>query len=271
MLAAEAERSDMKRDETPRIRCTVQQRKPAKDDLESTAINENPRKIHGKKDTYMSWEQFEHGWRRAPVNAPAKSLVVLMHGVGSNARDLMPLADIWSASLPDTAFTSLDGTDPFDGGFGGRQWFSLRDVGETNREARVVAAYPALRRVLEAELAHWQVVFDRLVLVGFSQGSIMAMHHVAASAEGAAAVVAYSGRLASAIVAHNETPLTLVHGEDDDVIQVRELEYAANAFNDAGYPVDAYALPGVGHTISADGVALGRDALERALGAVSRD
>jgi phospholipase/carboxylesterase len=219
----------------------------------------------------MAWEQFEHGWRRAPASAPAKGLVVLMHGLGSNARDLMPLADIWSESLPDVAFTSLDGTDAFDGGFGGRQWFSLRDVSEGNRAARVAAAYPALRRMLEAELAYWQVSFGRLALIGFSQGSIMAMHHVATSAEGAAGVVAYSGRLASAIVAQNGTPLTLIHGEDDEVIPVRELEYAADAFSNAGYTVDAYALPGIGHTISADGVALGQEALERALGALSRD
>ncbi|MGF6987373.1 phospholipase/carboxylesterase [Paraburkholderia atlantica] len=224
----------------------------------------------------MSWQQFEHGWRRAPDtaphNAPATSLVVLMHGVGSNARDLMPLADIWSEHLPGTAFVSLDGTEPFDGGFGGRQWFSLRDVDGANREARVVAAYPALRRVLDAELAHWQLSFDRLALVGFSQGSIMALHHVASSAEGAAGVVAYSGRLASPIVSSNRaTPLTLVHGEDDEVIPVRELEFAADAFSAAGYQVDAYMLPGVGHTITADGVALGRDALERAVGKLSRD
>jgi phospholipase/carboxylesterase len=227
---------------------------------------------HGKKDTTMSWQQFDHGWRRAPQSAPATSLVVLMHGVGSNARDLMPLADLWSEDLPDAAFASLDGTDPFDGGFGGRQWFSLRDINEANREARVAAGYTALRRVLDAELAHWQLSFDRLALVGFSQGSIMALHHVASSVEGAAGVVAYSGRLASPLVSANRaTPLTLIHGEDDDVIPVRELETAAHALSEAGYPVDAYVLPGVGHTITADGVALGRDALERALGASSRD
>jgi phospholipase/carboxylesterase len=220
----------------------------------------------------MAWQQFEHGWRRAPLNAPAKGLVVLLHGVGSNARDLMPLADIWSEVLPDTAFVSLDGTDPFDGGFGGRQWFSLRDVNEANREARIAAAYPALRRVLDAELAHWQITFEMLALVGFSQGSMMALHHVAASAEGAAGVVAYSGRLASAIVSANRTtPLTLIHGEDDDVIPARELERAADALSQAGYPLDAYVLPGVGHTITADGVELGRTALQHALGAVSRD
>ncbi|WP_341319001.1 dienelactone hydrolase family protein [Paraburkholderia sp. IMGN_8] len=219
----------------------------------------------------MAWEQFEHGWRRAPANAPAKALVVLLHGVGSNARDLMPLADIWSESLPDVAFASLDGSEAFDGGFGGRQWFSLREVVEANREARVAAAYPALRRMLEAELAHWQLDFSRLALVGFSQGSIMSMHHVATSAQGAAAVVAYSGRLASAIVAQNGTPLTLVHGEEDEVIPVRELERAADAFSNAGYTVDAYVLSGTGHTINADGVELGREALVSVLGPLSRD
>jgi phospholipase/carboxylesterase len=223
----------------------------------------------------MAWEQFEHGWRRAPAgeptDAPARGLVVLLHGVGSNARDLMPIADMWRDSLPGVAFTSLDGTEPFDGGFNGRQWFSLRDVNPANREARVAAAYPALRQRLEAELAYRQLSFDRLALVGFSQGSIMSMHHVAVSAEGAAAVVAYSGRLASTIVARNGTSLTLVHGESDEVIPVQELEHAADAFHRAGYTVDAYALPGVGHTISADGVALGRDALTHLFDNVSRD
>ncbi|HZZ12015.1 MAG TPA: dienelactone hydrolase family protein [Paraburkholderia sp.] len=219
----------------------------------------------------MSWEQFEHGWRRAPAQTPAKALVVLMHGVGSNARDLMPLADIWSETLPDVAFTSLDGTDEFDGGFGGRQWFSLRDVNEGNRETRVAAAYPALRGMLEAELAHWQLDFGRLALVGFSQGTIMALHHVASSAEGAAAVIGYSGRLASVIAAQNGTPLTLVHGEDDTVIPVQELESAADAFTGAGYTVDAFVLPGIGHTINADGVDLGKAALEHSVGVLSRD
>ncbi|MBV8627548.1 MAG: hydrolase, partial [Paraburkholderia sp.] len=65
------------------------------------------------------------------------------------------------------------------------------------------------------------------------------------------------------------TALTLVHGEEDAVIPVQELERAALAFSDAGYAVEAYALPGVGHTISPQGAMLGRDALVRALGGVA--
>ncbi|CAG9273728.1 alpha/beta hydrolase [Paraburkholderia unamae] len=213
----------------------------------------------------MSWEAFDGGWRLAPADGAARALVVLLHGVGSNAQDLTPLADVWRDALPGVAFASLDGSEPFDGGFGGRQWFSLRDISETNREARVVAASQVFERRLEAELAHWGLGHEALALVGFSQGSIMSLYHAATQASGAAAVVAYAGRLVTPVVARSHTALTLVHGEDDEVIAASELERAAAAFSDAGFAVTAFALPGVGHTITPQGVMLGRDALVRAL------
>ncbi len=214
----------------------------------------------------MNWESFEHGWRLAPADAPARALVVLLHGVGSNGQDLVPLADAWRGALPpDIAWASFDGSEPFDGGFGGRQWFSLRDIDESSRGERVAAAWPALERMLRAELAHWALQdFGQLALVGFSQGSIMSLYHAATHDEGAAAVVAYSGRLAVPVTARSRTPLTLVHGMEDGVIPIAELERAANAFSDAGFAVGAYALPGVGHTISSQGAMLGREALARA-------
>jgi phospholipase/carboxylesterase len=224
-----------------------------------------------QRESEMAWQEFEHGWRLAPAvppaDAPARALVVLLHGVGSNAQDLLPLADSWSETFPDVAFTSLDGSERFDGGFGGRQWFSLRDVNEANRIGRVADAYPPLRRMLESELQYWQLPFEKLSLVGFSQGSMMALHHAATSDDAPAAVIAYSGRLASRITTQARTPLTLVHGVEDAVIPVLELERAAHAFSDAGYAVGAFALPGIGHTISGEGLVLGRDALVRALGA----
>lgn len=213
----------------------------------------------------MSWEPFEGGWRLAPADGAARALVVLLHGVGSNARDLMPLADAWRDSLPGVAFASLDGSEEFDGGFGGRQWFSLRDINETNREVRSAAASQIFERRLTAELAHWSVGYEALALVGFSQGTIMSLYHAATQDAGAAAVIGYSGRLVTPVTAKSRTVLTLVHGEDDEVIPVLETERAAVAFSDAGFAVTAYALPEVGHTITPQGAMLGRDALVRAL------
>jgi len=213
----------------------------------------------------MGWQKFEHGWRLAPLAAPARSLVVLLHGVGSNARDLVPLADAWADALPSTAFASLDGTERFDGGFDGRQWFSLLDITPENRQARSTAAYAALRALLDAELAHWGLDIGRLALVGFSQGSMMALHHVATDPDGALAVVAYSGRLVSPVTAHSASPVALIHGEDDPVIDASELLYAATTLEAAGYPVEAYLLPGVDHTISEEGSVLGLALLRRTL------
>ncbi|MFC5429933.1 alpha/beta hydrolase [Paraburkholderia denitrificans] len=213
----------------------------------------------------MGWESFDGGWRLAPAGGAARAVVVLLHGVGSNAQDLMPLAETWRDALPGVAFVSLDGSEPFDGGFGGRQWFSLRDINEGNREERVVAAAAVQRKRLDAELAHWGLAYDALGLVGFSQGSIMSLYHVATQPEGAAVVVAFAGRLVTPVAVKSRTALTLVHGEDDEVIPAQELERAAIAFSDAGYAVAAYVLPGVGHTITPQGVLLGREALVRAL------
>jgi len=213
----------------------------------------------------MAWQKFEHGWRLAPVTEPATSLLVLLHGVGSNAQDLVPLADAWADALPHTAFASLDGVEPFDGGFGGRQWFSLRDIDHEQRRIRLGAAYPALQTILAAELGHWGLTSDRLALVGFSQGSMMVLHHLVSDPSGVAAVIAYSGRLASAITAHNGSPVALIHGEDDEVIAADESNHAAQALEAAGYPVAAYLLPGVGHTISEEGSVLGLALLRRTL------
>jgi phospholipase/carboxylesterase len=203
----------------------------------------------------MDWNRFEQGWRCAPLAGPARSLVVLLHDAAS-AFDLLPLAQSWCRALPDTAFASFDGE---------RRWRASREIDELRRPQCVANAYASLYRMLCNELAHYKLDFDRLAIVGFSKGSILALHHVATNRAGAAAVLAYSGRLASPIVEKSRTPVTLVHGTDDEVIPVVELERAAHALSDAGYAVEAYALPAVGHTISSDGVLLGRDALVRAL------
>lgn len=214
----------------------------------------------------MKWQRFEQGWRLRPAAPRAGSLVVMLHGVGSNGRDLQPLAEAWEESLPGTAFASFDGGEPFDAGGDARQWFGLAGIDPANRAQRVAAAWPALAERLRSELAFWQLPPERLALVGFSQGSIMAMHHLATTPEAVGAVIAYSGRLASPIRAAGSAPLTLLHGVDDAVIPMAESRAAEAAFRAAGFAVQLFELDGLGHGISAAGAAHGLQALQRALG-----
>lgn len=181
--------------------------------------------------------------------------VLFLHGVGSNGADLRPLAQYFRAALPDATFLSPDGPQPFDGGGPGRQWFSVAGVTEANRPGRVIAARVALDALIDAEPA------DRVILVGFSQGSIMALDALARGK--VAEVVAFAGRLA-----FDATPTPrpgaralLVGGTADQVMRARLSSEAADRLTQAGVAAKVVILPGVPHTITAEGITAAQDFL----------
>ena len=78
-------------------------------------------------------------------------LVLLFHGVGASARDLLPMGEALAEHRPMAWVVSVQAPDPSDFGRGW-QWFSVQGVTEANRPGRVAAAMPAfLQRV-----AAWQ-------------------------------------------------------------------------------------------------------------------
>lgn len=198
------------------------------------------------------------------INPPRKaaSLVVLLHGYGADGNDLIALAEAWRPLLPATAFVAPHAPEllPFEA-MAGRQWFDLtmRDASELRRGT--LAAAPTLMRFLDAELARHPLPPDRLALVGFSQGTMMALHVGLRRPIAPAAIVGYSGVIAgpeqlSAEIT-SRPPVQLVHGEADEVIPVAALAITREALAAAGVPVEWHIAPGLGHGIDADGLALG--------------
>ncbi|MGC1099002.1 prolyl oligopeptidase family serine peptidase [Pantoea agglomerans] len=186
----------------------------------------------------------------------AKALVVFLHGVGSNGDDLAPIGRHWVTLLPDVIFASPNAPERFAAGFGW-QWFSLEEVTPENRPGRVRAARAAFDATLSDVIAQhgfagrWQDV----VLVGFSQGSIMALDALASGRYPLAGVVAFSGRLAvdGELTPQPHLPALLIHGQADEVIPWQESESAAARLRAALVPVEARFEPATGHTISAQG------------------
>ncbi|TGQ66003.1 MAG: phospholipase [Mesorhizobium sp.] len=191
----------------------------------------------------------------------AKSLVVFLHGVGSRGADLMPLAQAWQPSLPTAAFAAPDGPFAFDGGGAGRQWFSVSAVTEANRPQRIVAARPAFDDVLRGAIEQHGLLrrLERVALVGFSQGAIMALDAIASGRWPVGAVVAYSSRLASPqpFTPVGSPRVLAVHGAADPVIPAANTLEAVKALRKLGLDAHSHILPGVGHTITAQGAQLG--------------
>ncbi len=208
------------------------------------------------------------------ANPTPDSLVILLHGVGSNGQDLAPLAGIWRDALPNAAFAAPDAPDPFDqGSFDqgpGYQWFSIAGVTEATRPQRVAAARAAFDRTLQAVLDQHGFAdrLDRVAFVGFSQGSIMALDAVASGRWTPGAVVAFSGRLSSPppLAPARPLPLLLIHGAADPVIPAAETVQAAATLAGLGYQVESHVLRGVVHTISNQGAAMAGRHLAAALG-----
>lgn len=184
------------------------------------------------------------------------SLVILLHGVGSSGADIGGLGPALAPTLPNTRFVSPDGPGRFNGGY---QWFSIVGVTAENRPARVAAARPAFDAILSDIIAREGFTgrLDRVALVGFSQGSIMALDAIASGRWPVAGAVAFSGRLASPepLEPVKDTKLLLVHGTEDHMMPVSEVANAETKLSPLGVVTRTFIQPGLGHSVSAEGVA----------------
>lgn len=211
------------------------------------------------------------GPRLAPASGGrAKSLVVLLHGLGADGNDLISLAPLWSRVLPDTAFVSPHAPFPCDMAPYGRQWFSLLDRSPARVLAGVQAAAPILDTFLDAELERHGLTPDRLALVGFSQGTMMSLFVAPRRAVAIAGVVGFSGALVGAEILAAELrarpPVLLVHGDADPIVPYERMAAAAAALDAAGISVETLTCPGLPHSIDEAGLQAGAEFLYDRLG-----
>jgi phospholipase/carboxylesterase len=189
------------------------------------------------------------------------ALVVLLHGYGSNGADLISLAPYWAKTLPGALFVSPNALEPVPQAPGGFQWFPLASLDPHLMEAGVRAAAASLDRFLDRELERAGLGPERLALVGFSQGTMMALHVGLRRARLPAAILGYSGVLVGARKLKDEVkaapPILLAHGDQDNVIPVAAMFDSAEALAAAGLGAQWHISYGLPHSIGPDGLDLG--------------
>lgn len=205
-----------------------------------------------------------------PASGAATSLVVFLHGYGADGNDLIGLAPHWQDILPDTAFVSPHAPFPCEEAPHGRQWFGFRGRDEAALLAGTVFAAGLVDNFLDGELQRLGLGPDRLALVGFSQGTMLALHVALRRPEAIAGVVGYSGLLiAPATLAaeiKSKPPVLLVHGDADPLVPFAEMGAAAKQLGALGVPVTTERRPGLPHSIDQVGLAKGGRFLADRLG-----
>ncbi len=210
------------------------------------------------------------GPRRPPTSGgPARQLVVLLHGYGADGEDLIGLAPYMARLVPDAAFVSPHAPERCAMQPMGYQWWGIASFSPEERLEGAMRAAPVLDAFIDAELEALGLDETNLVLIGFSQGTMMALHCGLRRERQVAAIIGYSGalvapdRLAEDI--RSKPPVLLVHGDRDELLPAESTLEAVQGLSNAGVAVEWHFSAGVGHSIAQDGLDLGTSFLARAL------
>ena len=210
------------------------------------------------------------GPRLAPVSGrAATALVVLLHGYGSNGDDLISLAPPLQPLLPDAAFVAPNAPSRLPHMAEAYQWWGIQSFSATERALGADSAAGGVDAFLTHELAALGLTDDRLLLVGFSQGTMMALHVGLRRPRAAAGIIGFSGMLVAPerlpADIRSRPPVLLLHGTADEVVPFGALDQATVALRAASVPVETHVAPGIGHGIDPAGLAAAASFAKRVL------
>ena len=212
------------------------------------------------------------GPSRPPVagGKPAR-LVILLHGLGADGNDLIGLQQYWGRLVPEAEFVSPNAPFPCDMAPYGHQWFSVQDRTPASVLAGVRAAAPSLDAFIDDELQKRGLDDGDMALVGFSQGTMMALFVGLRRGKQPAGILGYSGRLIAPDLLASELrsrpPVLLVHGTEDPLVPFESMAEAEAALRGADVPVETLACVGVEHAIDPEGLQRGGAFLREVLSA----
>ena len=184
-----------------------------------------------------------------------KNLMIMLHGVGSDGHDLIRLAEHFQPNLPNTHFYSPHGIEKFDQADWGYQWFSLKVREEKTITNALLSSVQKTQAIIYNKLDELSLLPKDLILLGFSQGAMMATHLTLIQKDPIKCTVSFAGRLfVPELITNKKTPICLIHGQDDDIVPHDNMIMAEEilAKNNISYVTNS--LTNLAHTIDSRGV-----------------
>ena len=199
----------------------------------------------------------------------ANKLVVFLHGYGADGKDLIDLAKPFGMALPNASFISPDAPHTCAMSPQGRQWFPIEEIPKG-----AIKASLGLLELIENEAKKLNLTFKDIILIGFSQGAMMSMQCLLINNEQLGAIIGYSGALKEENIdaandlilngkhKYSDTPVLLVHGEQDEVVPFQSLEKSKYLLNKIGFNVQTLSRQNLAHGIDPEGISKGMEFLK---------
>jgi len=197
------------------------------------------------------------------ISKDPKYLVVFLHGYGANGQNLITLADDFAEILPQAFFLSPNAIEPWEGRFpNAYQWFSLYENDQRKYlqklSSEIKNANKILQNFLNEQLTRFKLKHCELILIGFSQGSMMANYQAMISKQQLAGVISYSGKIIEPTSIGEEitskTKTCLIHGREDSVLDFDNFLEAQKILTKLQIPVESHGLDDLDHAIDHRGI-----------------
>lgn len=196
---------------------------------------------------------------------PSK-LVIFLHGVGADGHDLINLADEFVENLSKAVFLSPNAPYPYDLYPVGYQWFSLKDYNEDKLYEGIERALPILKEYIDENLFKYNLKYKDLILIGFSQGSMLAFQMAPRLAD-PCTVIGFSGTLIKPDELKKNIKsmpkILLIHGSDDEVLPASRYITTHKSLNNMGFDVEGHLIEGLGHSINSECIKLANQFLKK--------
>lgn len=197
-----------------------------------------------------------------------KQLMIFLHGYGANGQDLISLAPEFFDILPDCYFISPDAPYPFEGGmYNAYQWYGLMDRSEKAMLANARLVAPLLNEFIDSQLERFSLHDKDLIIAGFSQGGMMAIHNMYRRKNACAAIISFSGFLIGpdelAKEIKSRPPILMTHGTRDRIVPFSALDNSIAHLRALNIEAYELSVAGLGHGIDDECIDAAKDFLTK--------
>lgn len=179
----------------------------------------------------------------------ATAAMILLHGRGASAQSIMELASV--LAHPDMLYLAPQAA--------GHQWYPYSFLAPIQQNEPGLSSGLQVIAELVAEAEAADILAERIVLAGFSQGACLASEFVARHARRYGGLLAFSGGLIGPLGMPRSyggsldgMPVFLGCSDVDAHIPLERVEETAVVLNEMGAAVDKKIYPGMAHTIIQD-------------------
>jgi len=193
----------------------------------------------------------------------AKGVVILLHGRGGAARDILTLSRALAPANAPIAFLAPQATNS--------AWYPNSFFAEReSNQPELNSALARIQSIIDLALAA-NIPLDRIVLAGFSQGACLATEFIATHSARYAGLIAWTGGLIgppNSALSHTGslagTPALFSSSDPDAWVPWQRVEESAKILTDMGASVTLRRFPGKPHSVSGEEIELGRKLIEQA-------